>query len=73
MGALVFTISPDREHRPFSKTVEDGSERDELAKFTKGQVPYSDDWIEVDNDVWIRRAAILSVYIAAEGPMFDVA
>jgi len=69
MAALIFTISPDPNHRSFSKTVEDGTEEDELARFTTGHVQASEEWIEVDNGEWIRRDAIVSVRIASDEPM----
>jgi hypothetical protein len=63
VATLTFTIPPELR---FAKTVEDGTERDEVESFTRGQEPYSGEWIEVDEGR-IRRAAIVSVHIAEQG------
>jgi hypothetical protein len=63
VATLTFTIAPEFS---FVKTVEDGTERDEVESFTRGQEPYSGEWIEVD-DGRIRRDAIVSVHIAEPG------
>ena len=64
MATLTFTIAPELD---FAKTVEDGTEQEELESFTKGHVPYSGEWIEVDDGRLIRRDAIVSVHIAEPG------
>lgn len=64
VATLTFTIPPEL---GFSKTVEDGTERDEVESFARGHVPYSGEWIEVDDGRWIRRDAIVSVHIAEPG------
>ncbi|MBA3374360.1 MAG: hypothetical protein H0U00_00830 [Actinobacteria bacterium] len=64
MATLTFTIPPELE---FAKTVEDGTEHEELESFTRGHVPYSGEWIEVDDGRRIRRDAIVSVHIAEPG------
>ena len=64
VATLTFTIPPEL---GFAKTVDDGTEQDEVESFTRGHVPYSGEWIEVDNGQWIRRDAIVSVHIAEPG------
>ena len=64
MATLTFTIPPELF---FAKTVADGTEQDEVASFARGHAPYSGEWIEVDDDRWIRRDAIVSVHIAEPG------
>jgi hypothetical protein len=57
MATLTFVLPG----RSYSRTVDDGTEQDELVRFIKG---HPQDWIEVDDGEWIRRDAILSVRIA---------
>jgi hypothetical protein len=61
---LTFTIPPELD---FAKTVEDGTEQDELESFARGDAPYSGAWIEVDGGRLIRRDAVVSVHIAEPG------
>ena len=63
MGALIFAVSPDRQHHSFVRGVAEGTERDHLDKFIRRQPPYAGNWIEVDGLHWIRRSAIVSVQL----------
>ncbi len=64
MATLTFTIPPELS---FSKTVEDGTEQDEVESFARGHGPYSGEWIEVNGGRWIRRDAIVSMHIDEPG------
>ncbi len=64
VATLTFTILPELD---YAKTVEDGTEQNEVASFARGDAPYSGEWIEVDDGRLIRRDAIVSVHIAEPG------
>jgi len=64
VATLTFTIPPELD---FAKTVEDGTEQDELESFARGDAPYSGEWIGVDGGRLIRRDAVVSVHIAEPG------